>query len=723
MKKPELLAPAGNKESLIQAINHGADAVYMGLSSFNARGNIENFNEENLRECVERAHLFGVKVFLTLNTIILDDEIEDVLSLVRNAIKAKVDAFIVQDLGLAYLLKNKFSNIELHASTQMGASTLEAVKFLEKFGYSRYVLARETSLNEIKRISKNLNVELEYFVQGALCVSFSGNCYLCSLCAGASGNRGKCKQFCRLPITLENQNMVKEGYFLSTKDFCMLPRLKELVESGITSLKIEGRARRPAYVAGAVKVYREALDNHYKYNADSIHILKRLFNRGGYITGYLESDNIIYNKNQNHIGERIGEVLSINKGRRFNEVVVSSNHHLQKGDALKFFVDEVEMCSLSVQDVKKVGKDKFAFTTTVNVPLKSKVNLIVDSALENQLLETERKLEVDAVIDFKVGEPAIMKLQYKDVFVKVSGDVLEEAKAQPLTKEECLAQISKMGEDFCLKGFEGNIENVFMVKSQLNKLRREAIDKLRNKIIEFNEQNLNVTEKEFEIENSKTKSLSCKNMLYFNDLNILERCLDKNDYLVFNPDKYDFDEISNFCKRHQNITIYLSLPVLAEEGEIKLFKDLLSKYNNLGIVANNYYALELTDKNKTVIGSNMNVANSFTVYAYANLGFDKIVLTKENFDIDNIKSFGKELFVETKIPKTLMHFKHCPFKDNLNSACDRCGYKANMKYKFAGKKFIVRRKKILACQFELIEESYQNNNLKLKFGEVIEIAE
>lgn len=277
MNKIEILAPAGNFESAKVAINNGADAIYLGLNNFNARGNIENFNAEELTSVVNHAHLFNVKVYLTLNILIQDHEFPEVFSLVEKALNANVDAFIVQDIGLAYFLKQNFPNIELHASTQMGFSNLEGVKFAQKIGFKRVVLARETSLNEIKKIKENCNIDLEYFIQGALCVSFSGNCYLSSLLTNNSGNRGKCKQLCRLPFSIQTPSSSKQGYMISTKDFCMVEKLKELIDAGITSLKIEGRARRPAYVGQAVATYKQIIENNFSFTEQNINDLKKSF--------------------------------------------------------------------------------------------------------------------------------------------------------------------------------------------------------------------------------------------------------------------------------------------------------------------------------------------------------------------------------------------------------------------------------------------------------------
>ena len=253
MEKMKLLSPAGDMESLKMAVLNGADEVYLGVKDFNAR-NIEGFSLETLKQAVDFAHIYGVKVHLAVNILFTNDEMQNALNLVVDAYNLGVDAFIVQDLGLAYLLNQNYPQIELHASTQMGLHNLEGVEQALKFGFKRVVLARETPLDEIARIKQNTDVEIEYFAQGALCVSFSGNCYMSSYVLNASGNRGKCKQLCRLPYDLRfNNRAVATGYLLSAKDFNMIGRLDDLAKAGVTAIKIEGRARRPYYVGVATR--------------------------------------------------------------------------------------------------------------------------------------------------------------------------------------------------------------------------------------------------------------------------------------------------------------------------------------------------------------------------------------------------------------------------------------------------------------------------------------
>ena len=291
-KKFELLAPVGNKESFYTAINSGADAVYLGIGELNARGNIENFTIETIKEIIDYAHVFDVKVYITLNILFKDEEFENVKAVVKKLLNYGTDAFIVQDIGLYKFLSHHFPNAELHASTQMGIANLEGAKFLEKLGYKRVVLARETPLKEIENISKNTKIEIEYFIHGALCVSFSGNCYISSLLSGCSGNRGKCKQYCRLPYQLsylQNGSFRRtEGYLLSTRDFCMAENLKRLAECGVVSFKVEGRAKRPAYIAQTINSYRKILDNNFNHTPEQVQNLKKVYNRGSFINGYFD---------------------------------------------------------------------------------------------------------------------------------------------------------------------------------------------------------------------------------------------------------------------------------------------------------------------------------------------------------------------------------------------------------------------------------------------------
>lgn len=266
MKKIELLAPAGNMDCLVAAVLAGCDAVYLGGSLFGARAFSKNFNDDELIEAIKYAHLYGVKVYVTVNTLIYENEVDDFLNYIEFLHKNNVDAVIIQDLGMFDLVRKTFPNLEIHISTQMHIHNLDGVQLMERLGAKRIVLARETSIDEIKRIKENSNVELEVFIHGALCVSYSGQCLMSSLIGGRSGNRGTCAGSCRLKYDVIDSSFKKLNtgdYPLSTKDLNGIMGVGELIDIGVSSLKIEGRMKSLEYVFMVVSLYRQAIDSYY----------------------------------------------------------------------------------------------------------------------------------------------------------------------------------------------------------------------------------------------------------------------------------------------------------------------------------------------------------------------------------------------------------------------------------------------------------------------------
>ena len=277
----ELLAPAGNKENLITAIKHGANAVYLGLKDFSARKPCENFDFDELKWSVAYAKTFNVKVYLTVNTIIKDNELVDFINSIIKAYNLGVDAFILQDMFLGKVIKHYLKNAELHLSTQAGVCNVYGAKLAKKYGFSRVILARETKLEDIKEICKIIDTEV--FIQGALCSSFSGHCYFSSIVGGNSGNRGNCKQPCRKKYSISGNNLTKTGYSISLSDLCLSKRVEFLQSIGVKSFKIEGRLRSREYVAFATGYYRSVLDK--KERLDYLKGLITTFNRGDYTEG------------------------------------------------------------------------------------------------------------------------------------------------------------------------------------------------------------------------------------------------------------------------------------------------------------------------------------------------------------------------------------------------------------------------------------------------------
>ncbi len=710
MKNVEILAPVGNFESLEAAIGCGADAVYLGLDELNARANIQNFNIQNIGDVIARAHLFGVKVYITLNILISDAQMEGVLKVVETLLQLKVDAFIVQDLGLAFCIKQKFPNAVLHASTQMGICNLEGARFLEKLGFSRVVLARETGLDEIERIHKNCNIEIEFFVQGALCVSYSGNCYISAINADASGNRGKCKQFCRLPYTLQAGQFEKKGYLLSAKDFCMLEKLETLAEAGVVSFKIEGRARRAGYVAAATAVYRQAIDA-YEANkqpkfdvAAGKEILKKAFNRGDFISGYFEDTKILDSNIQGHRGVAIGKVLNVSFGKRFNVVRLKCNHKLVRGDGLKFILDGKEICSIGVNDVKEISKGIFEITTTAKVKKDCDVNLTLDVQNEEKLLKKQRKIDVFCKFYANVGKTPALSLRDKNSNVQVlieSEEPCDKAKTMPTSVEEVKEQLCKGSEMFELHFEKIELENVFLRKAQLNQMRRVAFEKLKEEIVKkYEEANIfpfvesNASLQVFEEKKQKQQ------ILLFSDLKQLQAVPKENCKLVYCPEQFERAKVKEVCNALEGNEVFLSLPIYAGEKDTTLFKQILSDNESLGIYANNYYALNLAKGRKVIASNNLNVFNSFSVLALFEMGVKDIVVSIETDG--NIQNCGANLFELCCYKPVQMNFVHCPFKEHFASTCKACKFKKGVIYQMQnGAKLLLERTKAISCNFQL----------------------
>ncbi|PKK89273.1 MAG: hypothetical protein CVV62_01465, partial [Tenericutes bacterium HGW-Tenericutes-7] len=355
MKQVELLSPAGDRLSFIGAINAGCNAVYLAGKKFGARSFAQNFEVEEIIEMIKYAHLRNVLVYVTLNTLVYDDEIPALIEYADILVKNHVDALIIQDLGVLEIFSKRYPNTDLHASTQMNTLNVEQAKFLKSIGVKRIILARETSIEEIKHIKENVDIELEVFIHGALCISYSGNCYFSSMIGGRSGNRGECAQSCRLPYELykEDELIENKSYLLSAKDLITIDHLEALIELGIDSLKIEGRMRKPEYVVQSVKSYRNLIDSYYNNqeidNENEKEKLTKVFNRGQ-TKGFLFNETpkeIVNSDKPNHVGVTIGKVINFNRGK----VTVLLNDSLSVNDGIKFISNKE--CGMTVSRISK----------------------------------------------------------------------------------------------------------------------------------------------------------------------------------------------------------------------------------------------------------------------------------------------------------------------------------------------------------------------------------
>ncbi len=665
----KLLSPAGNFESLKTAVYNGADEVYLGVNDFNARNNIDGFDLSSLPEAVNFAHIFGVKVLLAINILFSDNELQSALNTVVASHNIGVDAFIVQDLGLALLIKKNYPEIELHASTQMGLHNLEGVKkAVEIGGFTRVVLSRETPLEEIKRIKDNIAVEIEYFVQGALCISFSGNCYMSSYLFGASGNRGRCKQLCRLPFTLKKKGKtIKSGYLLSAKEFDLSTRIDDLKNAGVDCLKIEGRARRPYYVGGVTGQYRRLIDG----KGFDRNVIELAFNRG-YTAGYFDGNGKIISELQNHIGLFVGKVVKVNNGKNFNQVYFNSERDLSPKSTFKVFNNGQEKTVLTAYDLTRKGNE-YMLTTTQNLSVGDSLNLISDAEKETQLLSNIIRRKIEINIFAKENTQIKAKFCINGIEKEVVGDLLSVAQKQPLTESEIKDNFNK-SEYFNVQVKVVELGNSFMPKSQLNAFRRKVFDeiifeltkakgkklinikaKIDGKIIEFSD---------FQFVKDKKEN--------FNKTNI-----------IYSPETYSIEDVLSFklkCERLGKCA-YLDTPNFALKEDIKLLEEIIEQ-TGVKIVANNYYALSLNcDK---VIGGGLNVYNRVACDYYG-----LPIITAESGVIE-------------KTEFAVMTLRHCPMKNHLKANCSSCPFEQGFTYQMeSGQQFNLTRKKLSTCTFYL----------------------
>ena len=347
MSKVELLAPVGDWDCLKAAVQNGADAVYFGVEQFNARMYAKNFNIDDMKQVINYCKLRNVKTNLTLNTLIKNCEFENAIDLVKEAYVAGIDAIIVQDFGLAKYLIDNFPHLPIHASTQMTVHNLQGVLELEKLGFDRVVLSRELSCEEIEYICKNCNVEIETFIHGALCICYSGQCLFSSVVGGRSGNRGKCAGPCRLPYELISENnstheikTINKGYLLSTKDLCGIAYIPRLIQAGVKCFKIEGRMKRPEYVATVTRIYRKYIDmfqntNEFNIDEKDINDLMQVFNRGGFSNGHLDSkhnSSLIFQEKPSNMGLYLGTIKKYNSNK--GHITLQLEEDLDLGDSI-----------------------------------------------------------------------------------------------------------------------------------------------------------------------------------------------------------------------------------------------------------------------------------------------------------------------------------------------------------------------------------------------------
>lgn len=618
----ELLAPAGNLEIFKGVIESGADAVYVGGSMFGARAYANNFTEEELLEAIDFAHLRGVKVYLTVNTLIKNSEFSKLYDYLLVYYKRGLDAVIVQDIGVVKAIHEYFPSMEIHTSTQMTVTGADGVRFLSQFGVTRVVMAREVSLAEMKRIHEETGMELEAFVHGALCYSYSGQCLFSSILGGRSGNRGRCAQPCRLPYTVEGK---KDEYILSLKDMCGIKALDKLHDAGVYSLKIEGRMKQLEYACGVVKYYRSYIDSKKPVSDADYDRIKALGNRCGFTDRYYFDHN---------------------------------------------------------------GSDMVTYV---------KPNFVSNAAEPSP---EKRKLSIEGELVLRDGEPGSLTVKRGDVTYKASIEPVSAALKAPLDKKAAIDRINKTGDtDFEFSHIKAQIgENVFVPNGALNKLRRDAISGLCDKLLKKYYRNdaryadissmcelpEHVVKSDAVHEdgavNAKDYTAICSCMTRAQlDTLISYECFDVF-YLDF--DMYDRNTlIQQFaddvkCLTKRNKIVYLMLPTIFRADSSDYFVSIakeLDKVSFEGFVVKNYEELYLTENlftgKKVILDHNMYTFNDVSKSAFFEHGVsgDTVPLELNSKEIMHRNNIGSQMIVYGYYP--LMTTANCVHKNT--KGCDK----------------------------------------------------
>ena len=630
--KQELLAPAGDIACAKAALAAGADAIYLGLPAFSARAGAGNFALSEFSETVRLAHLLGAKVYVCLNTLVKDGESDAFFESALTAWNLGADALLIQDIFLGKELKRRYPSMILHLSTQAGCCNVYGAELAKEYGFSRVVLARETPIGDIAAISSV--IETEAFVQGALCSCFSGQCYFSSFAGNNSGNRGRCKQPCRKLYSIDRAGFEERAYALSLSDLSVGERVRELLEAGVTSLKIEGRMRREEYVSAAVGYYRALLDG--------------AVDRGDYTEGLaFGQENLLSRNVQGHIGERVG-VLEVKGGRYF------CRGSARKGDGFKILRGGKEaggaVCALA-------DERGFYLSSESRLRAGDEVRITTDTALKEALLKKERRREVKLSLRFAAGEPPKMRCGA----FEMTGEPLARAERAPLSEEELKACFQKTDTlPFSVTFEQVETEGAFLPKSALNALRRAFFQGLAEHLAPAREELAPVGgTAELSPAPSKKTAVIAE---HFEGL--------KADVLIYKPRDYAVIDPAEVRKGEGEKFLYLP-PFFTAEDERALLPA-LSLFD--GVYAEGSWGVKFAEKyqKKLFAGTGFNLTNRFAVMGAKGAGAEYFALSKELSAREQGALAAEGAFVLTLGSVKVMDLCYCPFGRTCKT-CDQRG--------------------------------------------------
>ena len=638
MKRVELLSPVGDMEMLYAAIHNGADAVYLAGKSYGARKYARNFTNEELIEVIQYAHLYGVRVYVTVNTIIYEREFDDCLNYIDFLYQHQIDALIMQDIGLISIVRKKYPNMEIHASTQCHNHNYGGLKMFHDMGVTRVVLDRELSIDEIRDI--DVPIEKEVFVYGALCVCYSGCCLFSSMNGGRSGNRGECAQCCRLPYKeIRNGKVIDNDgdYLLSTKDLNALNYLPMLIDAGIDSFKIEGRMKSPSYVGYVTRCARRIIDGYYQkenlvLSEEELTNLKKLFYRG-FTNGYLlGSQNIMNIKSPNHQGVPIGEVIGYKDGK---VKVRLSNDYLYQGDGIRFLNADVGMRVNRLYNnkgllVRKCNNgDVLYLDVRDHIRVGDVVLKTIDSLLQESILNYDKKkIPVKFRVISRIGKKLRIEISDFEASIYEEGDIVEESVSSSISRDDFIKQLKKLGNTpFSLSDIDIELDsNAFVRLSVINEMRRNLVDRLVmiRKSRQVHEVVYgNIDERQLYLSKTSNKKISV---------------------LVRNREQLDI------CLKYQIDTIYVDDYLLYKEYKnynnvyyrVSRVNNKMNKFHNERLLVGDMGSGYVYSHDNDVIGDYfLNVVNSYSVHSFKDLGFRRVCLSVElkDYDIEDIVKY------------------------------------------------------------------------------------
>lgn len=637
--KKELLSPAGDMESLLEAIHNGADAVYLAMKSFGARKFAKNFSKEEIIEAIKLCHLYGVRIYVTMNTLVKESEVEDFLEQVKYLHINGVDAIIMQDFGMISLVRKMYPNLEIHASTQANNSSLDTIKMFYEMGVKRVVVSRELTLEEIKQI--NFPIEIETFIHGALCICYSGNCLMSSMIGTRSGNRGECAGSCRLKYALkDNDKTSPYEYLLSTKELNTSTKFSSLLNSNITSFKIEGRMKSAEYVGFITKFYRNIIDNKNINLKEETEKLKVLFNRKFTEGNLFKTDNLMNTKSPNHIGIEIGKVLEVTN----KYIKIKLTKELNQEDGIRFNESNSGMIVNFLYDknmklTNSVKANDIAYIDNkVDLKRKDTVYKTIDKKLVENLKKYDlKKIPVKYKVIAKWGSNLSIKISDGENEIIKEGSPVEKSKTSPITKERIEIQLKKLGNTpFITNNINIEMDNdIFISIGEINEIRRY----LTNSLIDIRSNyKKDVIEEKVDFKNIEVKKESGMVATCYKETQLL-KCLSMGFIRIYVKDINLYEKYKN----HKEVYYYV------ERNTFNISNDLVEK---------NLVSEYLIPKKDNLIGNYfLNIYNSYSAYYLLEKGFKNICLSVEldsNEQIEIIKALKDKFKIDIN-PEILVY--------------------------------------------------------------------